>query len=58
MSASPEALSYGRKVAATMMNNRKGHGGAQINYRRLDEASIAALVALAFDAGKNSVKSG
>lgn len=51
---SPEAQAYGRQTARKLLNGRKGHGGAPAARRVFYEAELAALCAIAFNAGQES----
>lgn len=50
-----QAREYGKSQARKLLAGRTGHGGGRCTYRQLDEAQIAALMAIAFDAGAQSV---
>jgi len=53
---SPEADRWASHNAARLLSGRKGHGGGPCTTRVLSEAQLYALLALAFDAGRASVK--
>jgi hypothetical protein len=48
---SAEADAFARRAAGLLLANRKGHGGGPCKARRMTEAQLVALIALAFDAG-------
>lgn len=50
--ASPPARAYGFRASRALLSNRKGHGGGPCSARRLGAAELAALCAVAFDAGR------
>lgn len=51
---SPEARAYGLQTAKRLLAGRTGHGGGPCTSRVMDETQLAALTALAFQAGKES----
>lgn len=53
---SPLARDYGRRVAAKLLDGRKGHGGGPCLSRVMREADLIALAGLAFDAGLNAAQ--
>ena len=47
----PEAQAYGRATAAKLLRGRKGHGGGPCSRRVFNEAELAALAAIIWQAG-------
>jgi hypothetical protein len=47
----PEAMAFGTRTAEGLFRGRKGHGGGPCSYRTFRPAEVAALAALAYEAG-------
>jgi len=54
---SQAAIDFGMRSAEKLFKDRKGHGGGPCSYRTFRPHQIAALLALAYDAGADQAAS-
>lgn len=48
------AINYGIRLTTNYFAGRKGHGGADVGYVTLDKHKLAAMLALAYEAGHDT----